>query len=168
MLNWSSISMWLTSCHNPQEGLWASWSNVHYPSSSMAALGCLSQMKPSASSICTHFVHYCWAKNNPSLHLLPSAQNLLQHHVLQLLLVLTWRQVCIFIQTIKSLCPTMLSQNSPSGPIVCVTESVCSLVSCVFQHLNKNRDCIISQLIKQPSPLHQSASLHVNVCVFIY
>lgn len=73
MLNWSSISMWLTMCHNPQEGPWAPWSNIHYPSSTMAALGCPSQMKPSASSICTHFVHYSWAKNNPSLHPLPHA-----------------------------------------------------------------------------------------------
>lgn len=77
MLNWSSISMWLTSCHNPREGPWAPWSNIHYPSSTVAALGCPSRMKPSASSICTHLVHYSWAKNHPSLHLLPSCSTTL-------------------------------------------------------------------------------------------
>lgn len=99
MLNWSSISMWLTSCHNPQEGPWAPWSNIHYPSSTMAALGCPSQMKPSASSICTHFVHYSWAKNNPSLHLTPHAPQLLTHLFLSFLL-----SMCLFIDMFACLC----------------------------------------------------------------
>lgn len=177
MLNWSPISMWLTSCHNPQEGPWAPWSNIHYPSSTMAARGCPSQMKPSASSICTHFVHYSWAKNNPSLHLLPRAPQLLTHHLLQFLSVFAYLYTIILslclimlsqhLSTLRYLCVAIHKANSLSGPVVCVTESVCGLVSCVFQRLNKNGDCITSQLIKQPFQLHQSARLHVSVCVCV-
>lgn len=186
ILNWSFISKWLTLCHNPQEGPWAPWSNIYYPSSTMSALGSPSQMEPSASPICTYSGHYSKSKVNSYLHLLPCKSFVMSK--CPLCSVFIQRRSCTII---PSLCVVTLSQ--PLNPIIflhsgicvrtfmkqiprarlycthCVTESVCVCVWLnVFQQLNKDWDCIASQLINQLSPLYHSARLHVNVCVSIY
>lgn len=130
-------------CHNPQEGPWAPWSNIHYPSSTMAALGCPSQMKPSASSICTHFVHYSWAKNNPSLHPLPHAPQAPFNLFKFLLCLCLLKDMFASLYTIiLSLCPYVLLCITFPHSSICVWSfkkkfpvsgpNVCEAEGCVW------------------------------------
>lgn len=142
----------------------------------MAALGCPSQMKPSASSICTHFVHYSWAKKTtlPSILLHHSSHTAsrcdTQHFLktsLQAFRLLSLVMLSQHLCTSKYLCAVIHKANSPSGlTLLCVWECVCvSLGSRVFQHLNKNGDCITSRLIKRPFP---ATSVSASACACLH